>query len=94
MTGAPFPGIAGRKLSSIREPSKTIMLAEMPAYYCFSWHEPRNPKVPHYFSDARNMAAFVDGHVNHIKIYYDASKQQEAWQYDPPNGYDYKWSAE
>ena len=40
------------------------------------------------------MGAFVDGHVSYIKIYNDPSKQQEAWQYDPPGGYDYKWSAE
>ena len=93
-TGAPFPGIAGRKLSSIREPLKTILLAEMPAYYCYSWHAPQNPKVPHYFRDALNMVAFVDGHVSYIKIYYDPKQLHEAWQYDPPTGYDYKWSAE
>ena len=28
-TGIPFPGIAGRRLSSIQQPSKTIMLAEI-----------------------------------------------------------------
>jgi len=94
-TGAPFPGIAGRKLSSIREPSRTVLLAEIPASYCFSWHEPQNPRLPHYFNNARNMAAFVDGHVSYIRIFYDPDQgQHEAWQYDPPTGYDYKWSGE
>jgi prepilin-type N-terminal cleavage/methylation domain-containing protein len=94
-TGAPFPGIAGRKLSSLRSPSRTILLAEMPAFYCFSWHEPQNPKLPHYFNDARNFAAFVDGHVTYLKIYYEPNQgQREAWQYDPPAGYDYKWSGD
>jgi prepilin-type N-terminal cleavage/methylation domain-containing protein len=95
VTGGPFPGIAGRKLSSVKEPSKTILLAEMPAFYCFSWHEPQNAKLPHYFNNARNMTAFVDGHVSYIKIYYDPSQgQNEAWQYEPPAGYDYQWSGD
>ena len=54
----------------------------------------RCPTVAHYFTDARNVVAFVDGHVSYIKIYFDPSKQQEAWQYDPPSKYDYRWSAE
>src|SRR5882762_4855212 len=44
ITGATYPGIAGRKLSSIKNPSRTILVAEMPAFYCFSWHEPQKPK--------------------------------------------------
>lgn len=93
--GIPFPGIAGRKLSSVKDHSRTILLAEMPAFYCFSWHEPQNPRRPHYFNNARNTAAFVDGHVGYLKFYYDPKQgQDEAWQYDPPAGYDYKWSGE
>jgi prepilin-type N-terminal cleavage/methylation domain-containing protein len=94
-TGATSPGIAGVKLSSIREPSRTILVAEYPAFFCFSWHEPQNPKFPHYYNNARNMAVFVDGHVNYIKIYYDPEQgQNEAWQYDPPTGFDYRWSGD
>ncbi|MBI1840806.1 MAG: type II secretion system protein [Verrucomicrobia bacterium] len=95
LTGVPFPGIAGRKLSAIKDPSKTILLAELPAFYCFSWHEPQRPTFPHYFNNAANMAAFVDGHVGYIPFFYDSKQgQNEAWQYDPPAGYDYKWSAD
>jgi len=94
-TGITYPGLAGRKLNSIRNPSRTIFVAEIPAYYCFSWHDPENPKVPHYFAGARNMAGFVDGHVTYLKFYWDASKpQSESWEYDPPLGYDYKWNAD
>ena len=72
-----------------------MLLAEMPAYYCFSWHEPQNPKFPHYFNNARNMAAFVDGHVAYTRFYFDPSQlPNEAWQYDPPAGYDYIWSGD
>src|SRR5512133_686766 len=73
VTGASYPGIAGRRLSSIHNPSRTILLAEMPAYYGFSWHEPVNPKFPHYFNGAQNIAGFVDGHVSYLKFYWDAS---------------------
>ena len=67
----------------------------MAAYYCFSWHDPVNPKFPHYFNGARNMAGFVDGHVSYLKFYWNGSKpQSESWEYDPPPGYDYKWSAD
>ena len=91
--GAPFPGIVGRKLNSIKHPARTILLAENPAFFCYSWHEPQHPKIPHYFNNARNVMAFVDGHVSYVKIYYDPNQPQyEAWQYDPPAGYDYKWS--
>lgn len=93
--GATSPGIAGVKLSSIKEPSRTVLLAEYPAFFCFSWHDPQNPKFPHYFNNARNMMAFVDGHVSYVKVFYDPNHgQDEAWQYDPPAGYDYKWNGE
>jgi len=95
MTGATYPGIAGRKLTSIQSPSTTILLAEISAFYCFSWHSPQNPTLPHYFNGAQNMAGFVDGHISYIKFYWDVTKpQSESWEYDPPPGYAYKWSAD
>ena len=94
-TGATSPGIAGIKLSSIREPSRTVLVAEYPAFFCFSWHEPQNPRFPHYFNNARNVVGFVDGHVSYIRIYFEPRQDQsEAWQYDPPAGFDYKWSGD
>jgi prepilin-type processing-associated H-X9-DG protein len=95
LTGATSPGIVGVKLSSIREPSKTILLAEYPAFFPFSWHRPQNRTSPHYFNNAQNMIAFVDGHVSYVKIFYDPHRvEAESWQYDPPASYAYKWSAE
>jgi len=41
------------------------------------------------------MVGFVDGHVRYIKIYWNASKRDIfALDYEPPAGYDYKWSAD
>ena len=72
-----WPGIGGRKLSSIKHPSRTIMIAESPAFYPYSWHEPKPYQPggvqPHgiaLFNDAKNMVSFADGHVAYIRIYW------------------------
>lgn len=99
------PGIGGMKLSSIKEPSKTVLLAEAPAFYPYSWHEPAptpgavliDGRVG-LFDDAKNMVGFVDGHVSYIKIYFNTNlfggDYHGAMGYDPPAGYDYKWSGD
>jgi len=85
-----FPGIAGLKETSITEPSKTILVGEMSAWICFSWHAPRSASA---FNDAMNVTSFVDGHVSYIPIYFDVTKtDQDSLNYDPPGGYEYRWS--
>ena len=89
-----WPGIAGRKLSSIKEPDKTVLVIEFAALLPYSWHEPA--RVSHY-NNAKDMVGFVDGHVSFIKMYWDSATTNnhiEAWQYDPPAGYEYKWSGD
>jgi prepilin-type N-terminal cleavage/methylation domain-containing protein len=98
------PGLAGRKISSIKDPAKTVLVAEIPALFPFSWHQPKRPDsvgTP-LFSDAKNMVSFVDGHVSYIKIYWNTNRilsggisyLTTATDYDPPAGYDYKWSGD
>lgn len=91
----PWPGIAGRQLSSIRDPARTVLVAEFPALLPYSWHEPGGKS---HYNNARDVVSFVDGHVSYIRMYWDPNNatagHQEAWHYDPPAGYDYKWSAE
>ena len=95
-----FPGIAGRKLTSVKNSVKTVLVAEGPALEPYSWHQPQAiPPGQHGYNDARNMVSFVDGHVNYIKIYWDTNAtimppHFETWHYDPPAGYDYKWSGD
>jgi len=43
---------------------------------------------------ARNVVSFADGHLNYIKIYWNADYGYPSAFYDPPVGYDYKWSAD
>jgi prepilin-type N-terminal cleavage/methylation domain-containing protein/prepilin-type processing-associated H-X9-DG protein len=88
------PGIAGLKLSSIREPAKTVFVAEASAYIPWSWHQSKRP-LSHEnarFNNAMNMVSFVDGHVSYIRIYWDDNRSGLALHYDPPPGYDYRWS--
>lgn len=88
------PGIAGQKLSSIREPAKTVLVAEGAAFVPWSWHQPKRP-LSHQnarFNNAMNVVSFVDGHVSYIRIHWDENRSGLALQYDPPPGYQYRWS--
>ncbi len=51
------PGIAGRKIGSVKEPVKTVLVAEIPALVPFSWHQP----VKKIANNARDMVSLVDG---------------------------------
>lgn len=99
------PGIGGQKLSSIKEPSKTAFLVEASAFYPFSWHQPSPTPGAEFvegggaiFNDAKNVVSFVDGHVNYINIYWNTNTANGSYGmamlYDPPAGYDYKWSGD
>jgi prepilin-type N-terminal cleavage/methylation domain-containing protein len=91
-----LPGLSGVKLSSIKHPSRTVLVAEYSATVPWSWHEP-SPQMM--CNDAKNVVSFVDGHVSYIKIYWNSTPYAGgtlslAVQYDPPAEYDYQWSAD
>ena len=95
-----LPGIGGQKLSAVKNSAKTVLVVESSAILPYSWHQPK-PPVPGgwpMFNDARNMVSFVDGHVSYIKIYWNSTIGYPnggisvAAYYDPPEGYDYRWS--
>jgi prepilin-type N-terminal cleavage/methylation domain-containing protein len=91
----PRPGVAGLKLGSIIEPVKTVVVTEQAASWPWSWHEPRKlPAKVEGVNDAKNMVGFADGHTSYVKIYWDAGLDSRAFNYDPPTGYDYKWSGD
>jgi prepilin-type N-terminal cleavage/methylation domain-containing protein len=89
-----YYGIAGQRLDSVPHPTTTVLIAEMPAFVPYSWHEPKRPFSTDnaHFNDAKNMVGFVDGHVSYLRIYYDGDKI--SWDYNPPAGYDYQWSGD
>ena len=91
-------GIAGRTISSIRNPVKTVLIAEAPAFNSYSWHQPKLPisEKNSQFSDAKNVVSFVDGHADYIKIFWTNKSfgglHLRSGQINPPSGYDYQWS--
>jgi prepilin-type N-terminal cleavage/methylation domain-containing protein len=91
----PFLGIAGHLLNTIKNPTRTVLVAEVPAYTPFSWHQ-RKSKLE--FNDARNTLSFVDGHVGYLKIYWNSTPTNfylpPACAYNPPPQYDYQWDDE
>lgn len=87
-------GIAAVKITSIKEPVKTVLVAETPAFFPYSWHQPRSGDGPR-FNDAKDMIGFVDGHVSYLKIYWQEMPGNSlACEYNPPAGYEYKWSGD
>jgi prepilin-type N-terminal cleavage/methylation domain-containing protein len=88
-----FEGVAGMKLPAIRNPAKTLLVLEFAAFLPYSWHQFEGRS---HYNNSQNMVSFIDGHVSYIKMYWDTNNavtgHQEAWHYDPPSGYEYKWS--
>jgi prepilin-type N-terminal cleavage/methylation domain-containing protein len=87
------PGLSGVKMSSVKHPSRTLLVTEGSALWPWSWHEP-SPLTQ--FNDAKNVVSFVDGHVHYITVYWKSSHPTGtlsfAALYDPPAAYDYQWS--
>ncbi|MGO8698819.1 MAG: GNAT family N-acetyltransferase [Limisphaerales bacterium] len=64
------PGLTGVKLSSVRHPGRTILLAEGSALSPYSWHDPSSHDAP---SDGSNGTAYnasknVVGDTEHVRI--------------------------
>ena len=104
-TSDSLPGVGGRKLSSIKDPSRTILIAEAPAIYPYSWHDPKKiaSSTLFTFNNAKDTLGFVDGHVSYTKMYWDSNAAKKVmgyyfpqWSgsYNPPDGYGYKWSGD
>ncbi len=90
-----WPGVYGRKLSTIKMPVRTVLITEYSAIFPYSWHQPQ--KLPSWkkgVNDAKNIVDFVDGHIAYIKIYWNPSCDLASCCYDPPVGYDYTWSGD
>ena len=92
-TGDPYHGIAGLKISSIRNQVRTLMVVDQPAVFAYSWHQPESltDPGPNEVNDPRNVAGFVDGHVSYIKFYWDSTQSTFPCFYNPPDTYEYQW---
>ena len=88
MLGA--PNIAGKKLSTIRQSTRTLLMLEYSASGPVSWHEGKS-KFQLRTNKAKSNICFVDGHVSYIAMYFNGSGGP--YMYNPPDGggFDYVW---
>ena len=84
-------GMAQKPFSTTREPAMTELIGEISGGGGLSSHNRRQPLQ---FPDAPNVMSFVDGHVSYIKIYWNGVEGVGGFSafYEPPAGYEYKWS--
>jgi hypothetical protein len=88
-----IPNVSGRQLSSIREPSKTLLVMEWVAHGPLSWHRSRTGQANMPFYDgAECVVGFVDGHAGLTRIHFDGINA--AYTRDPAPGYDYRYSGD
>jgi prepilin-type N-terminal cleavage/methylation domain-containing protein len=82
--------LAGKSLTSVPDPARRVLTAELSAAIAFSAHERKQPSQ---FNNAKNVAGFVDGHVDFIPIYWNGGTDLTNFPafYDPPTGYQYSW---
>jgi hypothetical protein len=87
------PNIAGWQLSSIKHPTRTLLVMEWTAHAPLSWHKSKTGQrnMP-FYCDAESVTGFVDGHVSLTRIYYDG--YNAAYTQDPIDGYDYQYSGD
>jgi len=93
-SGPNYPALAGARLASVRLPARTLLILEAAAMTPFSWHQPRPASGDHRFPNSLNLVGYVDGHVSPVKMYCDLNSSAEAWQQEPPAGFDYQWSGD
>ena len=84
-------GMAQKPFTSVRAPSRTELIGEISGGIAISSHDRRQPLQ---FQDARNVMSFVDGHASYLAIYWNGTEGPGGFPafYEPPAGYDYKWS--
>lgn len=65
--------IANISLSTVKHPARTVVMAEWPIHWSYSWHKNKSGygKTDVAFDDALVSVSFVDGHAAFIKVYYD-----------------------
>jgi len=95
-TSITLPGLGNVKLSSVRHPERTILLAEAPALFPYSWHDPSSHGYRGIsgteFNNSKDVVSFVDGHVSYIKMFLKYHDRGFAFFYNPPASYEYQWT--
>lgn len=82
--------ITGKKMSSIKNPDKAVLVGEWPAFFGGSWH----PTIGQVYSNATDVLSFIDGHTCLTRIFWDGITDSDPCNYEPPSGYTYSWNGE
>jgi len=84
------PRVAGKPFSSVREPTRLVLVGEISGFMALSTHDRRQPQQ---FNNAKNVMSFVDGHVSYLPIFWNGDKTFDGMPafYNPPAGYEYIW---
>ncbi len=85
-----LPRITGRPLPALAGPSKAVLVGEAVAYFGGSWH----PVVQMPYRGAKAVIGFADGHVGRTRIFWDGLPNSPPANYEPPDGFDYRWDGE
>jgi prepilin-type N-terminal cleavage/methylation domain-containing protein/prepilin-type processing-associated H-X9-DG protein len=82
--------VTQKTFASVRQPSRLVLVAEFSGALGLSAHAPKGPQQ---LSSAKNVVAFVDGHVSYIPIYWNGNSgiANIPIQYNPPSEYEYVW---
>jgi prepilin-type N-terminal cleavage/methylation domain-containing protein len=85
-------GMAQTPFAAAHNPALTALNGEISGGIGVSWHA---PKPAGEYLDAPNVGGFVDGHAEYVKIYWDGvgGIPDYPFYYEPPAGYQYKWTA-
>jgi hypothetical protein len=92
-----LPGLTAVKLSSVKRPDRTVLMAEIVALAPYSWHDPSHASAQYdkrwpMYNDSKNVVSFVDGHVDYIKMHY--KHPVAACLTNPPESYGYQWTSD
>src|SRR6267142_1426197 len=71
----------GFPLANVKHPSRTVMMAEWPIHWGYSWHKSLTGNQNISYNDAINNVSFVDGHAKYIRLYYNPGVSTSPFTY-------------
>jgi prepilin-type N-terminal cleavage/methylation domain-containing protein/prepilin-type processing-associated H-X9-DG protein len=85
----------GFPLGNVKHSSRTVVMAEWPIHWGYSWHKSLTGDQNISYNDAINNVSFVDGHAKYIKLYYNPAISTSPFVYTTaqlPGKYDYQFA--
>ena len=82
-------------LANVKHPTRTVLMAEWPIHWGYSWHKNKYGNKDVAYKDAVIDVGFVDGHASFIKLFYDASIGAAVYAYPTkniPESYGYQFA--